>query len=127
MSSPVSTARFYFDHDADRRLAEALRRRGFDVETAGDLGRKADLDETQLAYASSSRRIFVTHNVHHFPAIHLAWLHSGRRHSGIVVLIGYPGVGVWLSRLENLLVMLGATELENGIVYLGAEFDWPGI
>jgi hypothetical protein len=32
--SPPRVAQLYFDEDADARLAEALRRRGYDVETS---------------------------------------------------------------------------------------------
>lgn len=55
-------ARLYFDEDADVRLAEALRQRGYDVETTVEAGLLEASDEEQLAYAVSQQRALVTHN-----------------------------------------------------------------
>ena len=55
-------ARLYFDEDADVRLAEALRQRGYDVETTVEAGLLEASDEEQLAYAVSRQRALVTHN-----------------------------------------------------------------
>ncbi len=46
-------ARLYFDEDADARLAEALRRRGYDVETTVEAGLLEASDEEQLSRAAS--------------------------------------------------------------------------
>jgi hypothetical protein len=118
-----TAARLYFDHDADARLAEALRRRGFDVVTALQAGPSEADDDAQLAYATESGRIFVTHNVHHFPGIHAAWLADGRSHPGIIILIGYPQIGVWLRRMLGLLTTFDASNLRNQLIYLGPDFD----
>jgi hypothetical protein len=42
--SPPCVAQLYFDEDVDARLAEALRRRGYDVETtvAAGLSRRVE-------------------------------------------------------------------------------------
>lgn len=116
---------FYFDEDADARLAEALRRRGYNVETTTEVGQLAASDEEQLVYATSRQRVFVTHNIKHFPGLHAAWVEAGRSHGGIIVLVGHSAVSVWLRRMETLLHRFSAKELENRLFFLGAEFDSP--
>jgi predicted nuclease of predicted toxin-antitoxin system len=115
--------RLYFDHDADGRCADALRRQGFDVVSAAQANLSAASDPVQLTYASQSGRVLVTHNIRHFPDIHTDWLANGRSHPGIITLIGYPPVGVWLRRMLNLFGSFSAAEISNQLVYLGAEFD----
>ena len=61
--SPPRVARLYFDEDADARLAEALRRRGYDVETTVAAGLLEASDEEQLIYAANQQRALVTHNI----------------------------------------------------------------
>ena len=117
--------RFYFDEDADARLAEALRSRGYDVETTAAAGRRRTPDDDQLAYAVDQGRVFVTHNIRHFPRIHAEWIAAERGHRGLVVLIGQARIGVWLRRMEHLLKHLSAEELVNRLVFLGAEYDDP--
>ena len=121
LSSPV--ARLYFDEDADGRLAEALRRRGYDVETAVAAGLLEASDEEQLAYAAGQQRALVTHNIRHFPRVHAAWVGAGREYWGIIILIGHSVVGAWLRRMENLLSRFSAEELRNHLLSLGAEYD----
>ncbi|MBI4772450.1 MAG: DUF5615 family PIN-like protein [Chloroflexi bacterium] len=118
-----STVRLHFDEDADARLAEALRQQGYDVKTTLEVGLQGAADLTQLAYAAGQQRALVTHNVRHFVGQHAAWLEGGREHWGIIVLIGYPHVGLWLRRMENLLTLFSADELRNQLVFLGAEYD----
>jgi len=112
-------ARLYFDEDADARLAEALRRRDYDVETTVEAGLLEASDEEQLAYAASQRRALVTHNIKHFPGEHAAWVEAGGEHWGIIILIGHSTVGIWLRRMENLLNHFSAEELQNQLLFLG--------
>lgn len=116
-------ARLHFGEDADARLAEALRQRGYDVETTVIAGLLAASDDEQLTYVVSGRRALVTHNVRHFPGLHASWMEAHREHWGIIILIGHSAVGVWVRRMENLLARLSAEELRNRLVFLGAECD----
>jgi hypothetical protein len=119
-------ARLYFDEDADVRLAEALQRRGYDVETtvAADLLEASD--EEQLTHAASQQKVLVTHNIKHFPGVHAAWIEAGKAHWGIIILIGHSTIGPWLRRMETLLSRFSAEELKNRLLFLGAEYDSPG-
>jgi hypothetical protein len=116
-------ARLYFDEDADVRLAGALRQRGYDIVTTPDVGLLEASDEEQLVYAASQHRALVTHNIAHFPSMHVAWVEAGREHWGVIVLIGHSAVSAWLRRMENLLNRFSAEELQNQLLFLGAEYD----
>ena len=116
-------ARLYLDEDVDARLAEALQRRGYDIETTVIAGLLEVSDEQQLAYAVSQRRALVTHNIKHFPAMHAAWVETGRIHWGIIILVGHSAVSAWLRRMEKLLNHFSAEELQNHLLFLGAEYD----
>ena len=116
-------ARLYFDEDADARLAAALRQRGYDVVTTADAGLLDASDEEQLVYAASQQRALVTHNIKHFPGAHAAWVEAGREHWGVIILIGHSAVSVWLRRMENMLNRFSAEELQNQLLFLGAEYE----
>ena len=116
---------FYFDEDADARLAEALRRRGYDVETTAEADRLAASDEEQLVHAAGRQRVFISHNIKHFPGLHAAWVEAGRSHGGIIILVGHSAMSVWLRRMDTLLHRFLVEELENSLFFLGAEFDSP--
>jgi len=87
MEPKLCIARLYFDEDADARLAEALRRRGYDVETTVEAGLLEASDEQQLAYAVSQQRALVTHNIKDFPGKHARWVEAGGTPWGIIILI----------------------------------------
>ena len=118
-----SAVRLYFDEDADGRLAEALRRRAYDVETTAGAGLLEASDEEQLSHAAREQRVLITHNIKHFPGLHAAWLQAGKHHPGIVILIGQSTVGLWLHRMETLLKRFSAEELKDRLLFLGAEYD----
>ena len=80
-------------------------------------------DEKQLAYAVSQRRALVTHNIKHFPGEHVRWVEGGRKHWGIIILVGHSAVGTWLRRMENLLNRFSAEKLQNQLLFLGAEYN----
>ena len=55
--------------------------------------------------------------------MHAAWIEAGREHWGVIILIGHSAVSVWLRRMENLLNRFSAEELQNQLLFLGAEYD----
>jgi len=116
-------ARLYFDEDADARLAVSLRQRGYDIVTTAEVGLLEASDEEQLVYAASQQRALVTHNITHFPGVHVAWVEASREHWGVILLIGHSAVSAWLRRMENLLNRFSAEELQNQLLFLGAEYD----
>ena len=76
----------YLDEDSSqRRLAAALRARGFDVLSAVEAGMAGRSDEEQFAFAVATARTIVTANRSDFARLHGAWTSTGRHHRGMVI------------------------------------------
>ena len=75
----------YLDEDVYQAVALGLRRRGYDVLTTAEAGRRACHDEDQLRFAAEQQRILITFNRGHFARLHGEWTASGRHHAGIIV------------------------------------------
>jgi hypothetical protein len=70
----------YADENFPLPVVEELRRRGHDVQTAQEDGRRATPDPDLLARAHALARAFLTHNRRHFERLH----RQGADHSGIL-------------------------------------------
>lgn len=109
----------YLDECVDRPVAEALRRRGFDVLTALDAARGADPDDEQLDYATSLGRVLLTYNRGDFRRLHAVYAQTGRQHGGIVIVPQAPPVHRRQLRAALLLDWLGAL-----LQYRSRLFQW---
>jgi len=54
------TIRFHLDENVSNSIADSLRRRGIDVTTTPEEGLISALDEEQLAFAISQKRVIFT-------------------------------------------------------------------
>lgn len=99
------------------RLAEQLRRYGFDVTSTLELGMVEADDDEQLAYVASNQRAIVTFNHKDFAILHSRYLAEGKAHWGIV-LSTEEAVDILRRRLLRLLNTLSAEELKNQIRWL---------
>lgn len=77
--------RLYLDEDLPGSLAETLRLRGLDAESAQELGHRGWSDEEQLAYAASQHRTIVSRNTEDFIRIGHAAFERHRAHAGIAL------------------------------------------
>jgi len=76
-------------HVSGRRVGGALRRHGHDVRALDEERQLEGLPDAEvLALAAAERRILVTHNVAHFPAILREWAEGARSHAGVIVIHG---------------------------------------
>lgn len=91
--------------------------------TTADVGLLEASDEEQLVYATSQQRALVTQNITQFPGLHAARVEASREHWYVIILIGHSAVSAWLRRMENLLNRFSAEELQNQLLFLGAEYD----
>jgi predicted nuclease of predicted toxin-antitoxin system len=96
------------------RLAEQLRKYGFDVTSTLELGMVEADDDEQLAYAASQQRAIVTFNHKDFATRHEQYLAEGKEHWGIV-LSTEETTDVLRHRLLRLLNTLTAKQLKNDI------------
>jgi hypothetical protein len=95
--------RIYLDEDScEARLAEALRRYGFDVLSTVEAGRVRETDDSQLAFATLERRLILTANAADFAGLQADWGASGRSHFGIIVRrqVGSPPEALALTIFE---------------------------
>ncbi|MBI2154577.1 MAG: DUF5615 family PIN-like protein [Candidatus Rokubacteria bacterium] len=60
--------KFYLDEDLPARVAELLRRRGFDALSVHEVGNFRFSDREQLAFAAREGRCLVTRDARHFVA-----------------------------------------------------------
>jgi predicted nuclease of predicted toxin-antitoxin system len=81
----MNTVRLYIDEDTHLRLAEALRRRGYDAVHAQEVGRKTKSDPEQLEYAVQGQRCVITFNVGDFMRLHREYILANKHHYGILV------------------------------------------
>lgn len=116
----MTAPRFFVDEDMPAAVVRALRTAGFDAVGTPETRRLGESDESQLAFAAQEGRAIVTFNVADFARLHVDWLTSGRRHSGIVVH-RQRSVSDTLKRLLRLALALDAEAMVDRIEFLS---DW---
>jgi hypothetical protein len=99
----VPGSRFALDEDVRHDLAALLRSRGWDVDSAKELGRIGLTDPHVLARAAESGQTLITHNRDDFRALHEAWLTWRSRWEQEVA--GLTGAAVSLSRHAGILIL----------------------
>jgi predicted nuclease of predicted toxin-antitoxin system len=120
MTSSLARIRLYLDEDMHPDLAEAIRQRGFDCQSAVEAGMLGKSDEEQLDYARSQGRCLMSFNVRDFVVLAQQWAHTGRPHAGIVVTkqMSRRAFGQLLGRILNLLNTTAPDEINNVLRYL---------
>jgi len=99
------------------RLADQLRKYGFDVTSTLEVGLVEADDAEQLAYAAANQRAIVTFNHRDFAVLHEQFLVSGKEHWGIVFSTEET-LDVLRRRLLRLLNTLSDDSLKNQIRWL---------
>jgi hypothetical protein len=112
----------YLDADVQRSLAELLRREGFDVVSARELGHDDWDDGKQLAFAVANGRAILTHNTRHFIPLAKAYAEAGRLHYGIIVSEQLP-LGELAQRMLRLLDSVTRDEMMNAVWFLSSFAD----
>jgi len=115
----VKPLTLYLDADVYKRLALALRERGYDVISAVEVGRRENEDWEQLTFAISEGRAVLSFNRGHFVQLHTRYMERGWEHFGIIVSDQY-GLGEILRRTLNLLETLSADDMVNRLEYLSS-------
>ncbi len=81
----MSAIRIYLDEDVHGLIADALRLRGWDVETTNEAGYQGNNDTDQIHHAVTNGRAIVSYNVADFPRLHYEIINRGSHHAGIIV------------------------------------------
>jgi len=77
--------KFYLDADLSPKIAELLRRGGFDAVSALELQKDQSLDREQLDFAAREGRCLVTKNARDFTAISQEAVRRQAPHAGIIL------------------------------------------
>lgn len=119
----MASPKLYLDEDVTPKVAEALRRGGFDVVHALEVGRTgpAYTDEAQLAYAASNQRALFSYNRVEFEELAVEWFREGREHWGILLSprqYSLKRLKALLEKLTQFLKENEAEELRNEVRYI---------
>ena len=109
--------KLHLNENLSPRLAEQLRKFGFDVSSTLELSMTQVDDDVQLTFAASQQRAVVTVNHKDFAALHDQFIANGKEHWGII-LSTEESIPVLRRRLLSLLNSVSADELKNQIRWL---------
>lgn len=110
--------KLFLDEHIWAGLTEVLRARGFDVLHVVAAGRRGLADDLQFEFAAQHHRALLTYNIKHFSPLAAQWYETGRDHAGLI-LSEELGRGELLRRVERLLAVTSAEEMQNAVRYLG--------
>ncbi len=109
---------FYFDEDVSVKIASNLQNRGFDILTTLEAKNLGTTDEKQLEFSAKVERVFVTHNIKHFIALHSKYLSQGKSHYGIVVAVRQQDPQRLVLNLLNLIQHTSPQGVRGQLLYL---------
>jgi hypothetical protein len=117
----VANPRFALDEDVAHPLAAHLRSRGWDVDSAKELGRLTLSDVQVLLRAAAAGQTLITHNGNDFEVLHEAWVTWRSRWSTEVEQA--TGRQVHLSQHAGILILPQLTV--QALVPICEEFEHP--
>lgn len=109
--------RLYLDEDVHKKLAVALKLKGYDVISAHEAQKQSISDYQQLEYAVAEQRAIFTFNVGDFKRLHEEYMKAGKNHFGILVSKQIP-LGETVKRLTKFLFSHSASALKNNIFWI---------
>ena len=109
--------RLYLDEDVHKKVAVALRLKGYDIVSAHEVQKQSLGDYQQLEYAVAEQRSIFTFNIADFSMLHKEYLNSGKSHFGILLSKQMP-LNETIKRLTIFLFMHSAETLKNNIFWI---------
>jgi uncharacterized protein with PIN domain len=106
--------KLYLDEDVHKKIAVALRLKGYDVVSAHEVQKQSLSDYQQLEYALSEQRAVFTFNAGDFDRLHKEYIKSGKNHFGILLSKQIP-IGETINRLTKFLFAHSKEEIRNNI------------
>jgi hypothetical protein len=117
----VSLIRLLIDEDSmDHRFVRALRARGVDVTTVGEIQTTSFSDDAQLLLATQHQQALYTFNVGDFCQLHRIYMAEGRTHAGIIISLQDYSIGEQMRRVLKLMATKSAAEMVGQLVFLSA-------
>jgi uncharacterized protein with PIN domain len=109
--------KLYLDEDVHKKIASALRLKGYDVISAHEVQKQSLPDYQQLDYAIGEQRAIFTFNVGDFDKLHKEYIKSGKHHFGIILSKQIP-LSETIKRLTNFLFSHSQEEIKNNIFWI---------
>ena len=106
--------KLYLDEDVHKKIATALRLKGYDVISAHEVQKHSLSDDQQLEYAIAEGRAILTFNVGDFNRLHNEYIKSGKNHFGILLSKQIP-ISETIKRLVKFLYAHSSEEIRNNI------------
>jgi uncharacterized protein with PIN domain len=109
--------KLYLDEDVHKKIAVALRLKGYDVVSAHEVQKQSLSDYQQLEYAVSEQMAIFTFNAGDFDRLHKEYIKSGKNHFGILLSKQIP-IGETINRLTKFLFAHSKEEIRNNIFWI---------
>ncbi|HWL95119.1 MAG TPA: DUF5615 family PIN-like protein [Phycisphaerae bacterium] len=110
----MNQLRFHLDENVNIHLADALRRRGFDVTAAQEVNLKGRPDFDHIQFAITQARVLVTHD-----ADFLRLDKASAGHSGIIFCpMSRCGIGGMLRSLTSIAELISSEQMSGRIEYI---------
>ncbi len=109
--------RLYLDEDVHKKIAAALRLKGYNVVSAHEVQKQSLSDFQQLEYAISEQRAIFTFNAGDFDRLHKECLKGGKNHFGILLSKQIP-IGETINSLTKFLFTHSKEEIRNNIFWI---------
>mgnify|MGYP001607839042 CR=1 FL=1 len=109
--------KLYLDEDVHKKIATALRLKGYDVVSAHEAQKQSLSDARQLEYAIDEQRTIFTFNTGDFDRLHKEYMKSGKNHFGIVLSKQLP-IGDTIKRLAEFLFTHSAKDIQNNVYWI---------
>lgn len=117
----MSPIRLFIDEDSmDQRFLKALRARGVDVTSVGEVETISSSDKEQLTLATELQRVLYTFNVGDFCQLHSIHRQEKRTHAGIIISLQDYSIGEQMRRVLKLMAAKSAEEMISQLVFLSA-------
>ena len=109
--------KLYLDEDVHKKIASALRLKGYDVISAHEVQKQSLPDYQQLDYAIGEQRAIFTFNAGDFDKLHKEYIKSGKHHFGIILSKQIP-LSETIKRLTKFLFEHSKEEIKNNIFWI---------
>lgn len=109
--------KLYLDEDVHKKVATALRLKGYDVISAHEVQKHSLSDYQQLEYAVAEGRAIFTFNVGDFNRLHKEHIKSRKNHFGILLSKQIP-IGDTIKQLVKFLYAHSSEEIRNNIFWI---------
>lgn len=109
--------KLYLDEDVHKKIALALRLKGYDVISAHEAQKQSLSDYQQLEYAIVEQRAIFTFNVGDFNRLHKEYMENGKNHFGILLSKQMP-IAETIRCLTKFLFSHLSEEIKNNIFWI---------